>query len=223
LENYTGPIVQTGAISGQGLSGAFAQQLANGQPLNSFYIGRFTGLDKDGIAEYEGDPNLNRFFVGSGNPKTLVGITANVAWKKLTLNMNLNGAFGHFIYNNTTQATLAVGNIGNNRNIAVSLYNPEALEAKGNAQPVSTRYLEKGDYLKMANATLSYGIGNISSYIKGANVFITGQNLFIITKYTGFDPEINTPRSIDNVPSFGIEYTPYPTARTLTLGVNFSL
>jgi TonB-dependent starch-binding outer membrane protein SusC len=55
------------------------------------------------------------------------------------------------------------------------------------------------------------------------NVFVTGQNLFVITKFTGFDPEVNTDKNIDGVPSLGIEYTPYPTARTFTLGFNFSL
>jgi iron complex outermembrane receptor protein len=58
---------------------------------------------------------------------------------------------------------------------------------------------------------------------KGLNVFVTGQNLFVITKFQGFDPEVNVDKNSNGVPSVGIEYIPYPTARTITFGVNFSL
>ena len=219
-------LIQTGAISGQGLTGAYAQEFVNNRPLYSFVLGRFTGLDRDGNAQFEGgDPTVqaNKIYAGSPNPTTLLGITLNANYKKLGFTANMNGATGHFIYNNTTQATLAIGNIGGNRNIARSVYNPDQLENRANSQPVSTRYLEKGDYLKMANATVSYNVGAIGRVIRGLNLFVTGQNLFVITKYSGFDPEVNNPRPINNVPSFGIEYTPYPSARTFTIGGNFSL
>ncbi len=226
LKNYDGPAVLTGAINGQGLTGAFAQRMANGQPLNAFFMGRFLGIDRDGAAQFEGgDPNnnANRFFVGNPNPTTLLGFSTTLAYKKLSLNMNMNGAFGHDIYNNTTQATLAIGNLNNNRNIAKTVFNTNLLESTANSQPVSTRYLEKGDYFKMANMTLSYFIGDIGKNFKGVNVYLTGQNLFILTNYSGFDPEVNTPKPVDGVPSFGIEYTPYPSARTYMIGLSVSL
>jgi len=75
----------------------------------------------------------------------------------------------------------------------------------------------------MTNATLSYRIGNIGNAIKNLNISLTGQNLFVITNYTGFDPEVNTDGSFGGIPSFGIEYIPYPSARTVLLGINFSL
>lgn len=226
LTGYEGADIFTGAISGQGLSGAFAQKIANGQPLNSFWMARYKGLDKDGNAEFEGgDPNVttNRHFVGSPNPKTLLGISTTLTVRRFSLTANMNGAFGQMVYNNTTQAALAIGNIIGNKNIAKSVYNPNQLENKAASQPVSTRYLEKGDYMKMANLTFAYGVGKISNTFRNASVFVTGQNLFIITKYTGFDPEVNTPKPLNDVPSFGIEYTPYPPARTFTLGINLSL
>ncbi|MEP6512904.1 MAG: TonB-dependent receptor, partial [Parafilimonas sp.] len=228
LKNYVGPDILTGAIRGQGLSGAFSQKLANGQPLNSFWLGEFVGINKAGIDTFAGgDPNsvANRHFVGDPNPSALVGLSANLSYKKLSLIINMNGAFGFEIYNNTTQATLAIGNLGANRNIATSVYNPNAavLESTSNSQPVSTRYLEKGDYMKMGNMTLSYNIGAFGKVVKTAFVYVTAQNLFVLTNYTGFDPEVNTPEPLNGVPSFGIEYTPYPSARTFILGVNFSL
>lgn len=219
--------IQTGAISGQGLTGAYAQEFINDQPLYPFFIGRYLGLDRDGNAQFEGgDPTAaaNKYIAGSPNPTTLLGFTASLSYKKLSFVANMNGAFGHYVYNNTTQAALAIGNIGGNRNIAKTVYNPGGqLENRANAQPVSDRYLEKGDYLKMANATLSYNVGAVGKLFRGVNVYVTGQNLFVITNYSGFDPEVNSPRPINDVPSFGIEYTPYPSARIITFGFNFSL
>jgi iron complex outermembrane receptor protein len=103
------------------------------------------------------------------------------------------------------------------------LFNGKAVESTANAIAASDRYLEKGDYLKLANASLTYRLGNIGKAIKGANLFLTGQNLFVITNYSGFDPEVNTDKQVDGVPSFGIEYIPYPTSRNIIFGVNFSL
>ncbi len=54
-------------------------------------------------------------------------------------------------------------------------------------------------------------------------VTLTGQNLFVITKFTGFDPEVNVDKSINGIPSRGIEYIPYPSARTILLGLTFGL
>ncbi|MEO5984296.1 MAG: SusC/RagA family TonB-linked outer membrane protein, partial [Ferruginibacter sp.] len=87
----------------------------------------------------------------------------------------------------------------------------------------SSRYLEKGDYLKLRNATLSYAIGNIGEYAKNINVFVSGTNLFVITKFNGFDPEVNIDKSSNNYPSRSIEFIPYPTPRLITFGVNLSL
>ena len=75
----------------------------------------------------------------------------------------------------------------------------------------------------MANATLSYKIGDVGRAFKNVNVSVTGANLFVITKFTGFDPEVNVDKNVNGVPSAGIEYIPYPTARTFTFGVNLSL
>ena len=77
--------------------------------------------------------------------------------------------------------------------------------------------------MKLANATLSYNLGNIGSNLRNANIYLTGQNLFVITNYKGFDPEVNTDKAIEGVPSFGIEYIPYPSSRTILLGISFSL
>ncbi|GAO45054.1 SusC/RagA family TonB-linked outer membrane protein [Flavihumibacter petaseus] len=226
MNDYFGPPIYTGAITGQGLTGATSQKLENGQPINAFYMGKFLGIDKNGNAQFEGgDPNnvANKYFVGDPNPKTLLGFSTTFAYKKFSATANMNGAFGQEVYNNTTQAVLTINNLATNKNVASSVYVPSLHEVTNAPQPVSTRYLEKGDYFKMANLTFSYQLGKISKYVRNSSVYITGQNLFVITKYTGFDPEVNTPKPVDGVPSFGIEYTPYPSARVFMVGLNLSL
>ena len=75
----------------------------------------------------------------------------------------------------------------------------------------------------MANLTVSYNLDDVAKAFKGAKIYVTGQNLFIITKYPGFDPEANFDGSNNGVPSLGIDYAQYPSSRTLIFGINFSL
>jgi TonB-linked SusC/RagA family outer membrane protein len=220
LENYNGPAVLTGAISGQGLSGASVQRLASGHPLNAFYLKRFDGLDASGNSVY-GDNGNTSYYIGDPNPHSLLGISSDVSYKKWMLTVNMNGAFGHMIYNNTLNALIPIGNLGT-RNIASSLIGGTK-ESLANPISTSSRYLESGDYLKMGNLSLSYKVGNLGKVLKNVNMFLSAQNLFIITKYSGFDPEVNTDKNIGGVPSLGIEYIPYPSSRSLLLGINFGL
>ncbi|MDF2186918.1 SusC/RagA family TonB-linked outer membrane protein [Paraflavitalea sp. CAU 1676] len=215
---------ETGALHGQGISGATAQRLVSDQPLNVFYLAKYEGLDKaTGQGLYTGgDPSINKFYVESPNPKTLLGLSTDVTYKRLSAVINMNGTFGHKVYNNTANTVLPIGNLGT-RNIAKSLLGGDIQEALSNPITPSTRYLENGNYIKLANATLSYNFGKLGPMVRGLTVSLTGQNLFVITDFTGFDPEVNTDKSVGGIPSLGIEYTPYPTARTILLGVTLSL
>ena len=222
LQDFVGAI-ETGGLHGQGISGATSQRLVSGQPINVYYLRNFEGLDKStGQSIYTDDGNT-LFYSGSPNPKTVYGFSTDVSYKKWALVLNFNGASGHLLYNNTNNSVLPIGNLIAKRNIAASLLDTDVEENLSNALAPSTRYLEKGDYLKLANATLSYRLGNFAKVIKGANIYLTGQNLFVITKFTGFDPEVNVDKNVNGVPSLGIEYIPYPTARTIIFGINFSL
>ena len=220
INGLSGPLL-TGGINGQGLSGAFVQRMANGQPLNAFYVRNFQGIDATTGQAIMEDDGASFFFMGSGLPTTLLGINTSVEYKKMSLSIALNGAFGHKIYNNTLNAILPINNLGN-RNISTDLLSGNK-EATSSPITTSSRYLEKGNFVRLANATFNYSIGSVGKVLRGANVFVTGQNLFVITKFKGFDPEVNVDKNINGVPSFGIEYTPYPSARTFIFGFNFSL
>jgi TonB-dependent starch-binding outer membrane protein SusC len=221
LQDYTGPTVLTGALSGQGLSNTFSQRLASGQPLNAFFVRQFTGLDANGLSTYLDKGNTS-YFAGDPNPNVLLGISTDFTYNNWTVTVNANGAFGHQIYNNTLNSVLPITNLGT-RNIDASLIGGAIKENLTNAITPSSRYISDGDYMKLANASISYRLGNIGNAIKNLNISLTGQNLFIITGYKGFDPEVNTDKAVEGVPSFGIEYIPYPPARTILFGINFSL
>ena len=221
FNNYSGPPILTGAITGQGLSGAFVQRIDNGQPLNSFYTRSFLGFDgQSGQGLY--DDNENPQYVGNPNPTQLLGISTDVTFNKITVVANLNGAFGHVIYNNTLNAVLPIGNLGT-RNIAAALMDLNPRENLSNPIKTSSRYLEKGDFLRLSNVSVSYNIGDIGKVIKNAAVFVTGQNLAVFTSFKGFDPEVNVDKNIGGVTSFGIENIPYPMARTFQIGFKFGL
>jgi TonB-dependent starch-binding outer membrane protein SusC len=218
VSGLSAPIL-TGALHGQGMSGTLAQIIQNGQPLNTFYTRDYKGIDKStGQSIYTDEGNIF-YFVGNPNPTTILGINTSVSYKKLSFSANMNGSFGHKIYNNTLNSVLPIGNLGT-RNISADLFkNGESIT---NPITASSRYLEKGNYLKMANATLSYNFGSIGKEISALSIYITGQNLFVITKYKGFDPEVNVDKQANGVPSFGIDYIGYPSARTFLFGINVS-
>jgi TonB-dependent starch-binding outer membrane protein SusC len=224
LKNFVGSI-ETGGLHGQGISGATSQRLVSGQPINVYYLRQFQGIDKSSgqsIIKLNPDGSDALDYSGSPNPKVVLGFTTDFTYKKWAAVINMNGAMGHYLYNNTLNSVIPIGNLGT-RNIAKSLIGGSVKENITNPISPSTRYLEKGDYMKLANASVSYRFGDIAKIFKGAVISLTAQNLFIITNFTGFDPEVNVDKNVNGVPSLGIEYIPYPTARTILLGITFSL
>jgi|JI81BgreenRNA_FD_contig_61_2869626_length_4787_multi_7_in_0_out_0_1 iron complex outermembrane receptor protein len=220
--NYTGADIQTGSLFGQGSSGAFVQKHVNGYPLNTFFVRDYQGLDSKGVAVYAKDEQGNDVLIEAGNPNAdiILGFTTQLTAGKFSFGMNWNGAFGHQLYNNTAMSVIPITNMGT-RNVDAALINSGALESTANPITSSNRYIENGDFLKLSNTTLSYNFGDVWKF-SNVGLSLTGQNLLVITNYSGFDPEINTVNLRNGVPSSGIEYIPYPTARSFVLGLNVS-
>ena len=217
VQDFDG-LIQTGAINGNGLTGAFAQLLAEGQPLFSYYLREFNGFDANGVSIY---PNGDQQeFVGkSALPDITLGITTSFSYKNFDFNAFLTGQYGQYIYNNTANAFFTAGIINGGQNVTTEVLTNG--ESSANAPDVSTRFLEKGDFLRLQNASIGYSVNlNEKSFLKSLRLSLTGQNLFIITDYSGLDPEVDTPKSLNNIPSAGIDYTSFPRARTITFGLN---
>jgi iron complex outermembrane receptor protein len=213
----------TGTLQGSGVSGDLVEVIKNGLPMNAFYTREYLGIDKSTGTSMYVDSGNTFHYVGNPNPTTLLGLSATFRYKKLSLLMNMFGAFGQRIFDNTPLNVINVGGINVGRNIGLSVYNSPVKESVANAVTPSSRYVEKADYLKMANLTLSYNVGDIKNVCRGMNIYLTARNLFILTGFKGFDPEVNADRNNNGVPSLGISYVEYPSARTFNLGINFSL
>ncbi|MDP1812867.1 MAG: SusC/RagA family TonB-linked outer membrane protein [Leadbetterella sp.] len=219
IKNLAG-VYDTGEISGQGLTGAFAQRLAAGQPMFAFFTREFGGYDAEGNTIYpSGD--FQAFDGTSPNPTVTAGLTNNFKFGNFDASLFFNGVFGNYIYNNTANAYFTKGALNNGRNVTVDVVTTP--EGPFNAPDVSSRFLEKGDFVRLQNLNLGYrvptkGIKNVT----GMRLYVTGQNLMTFTKYSGQDPEVSTNKSINGIPSFGIDYTAYPRAKTWTIGANIS-
>ncbi len=212
-----GTTVTVGAIDGQGLSGAYAQLVTNGYPPFAFFTPTFTGYDSNGYSQYA-DGGASKY-QGSPFAKVRLGLTNNFTYGKFNASVFFDGQFGGYIYNNTANALFLKGVLKNGRNVTNAAAN--TTENGLNPGSVSSRFLEKSDFVRLTNVNVGYTFGlPQGGFAKTLRLSLTGQNLFIISGYTGLNPNVNTVKVLNNVPSLGIDYTPYPTPRTITLGLN---
>ena len=219
VKNLPG-LYDTGQINGQGLSLAFAQRLAAGQPLFAYFLREFGGFEGDQTIYTGGD--VQKFLDGKSPLPTLTGgLTNNFKYKGFDLSLFFNGVFGNYIYSNTANAYFTAGAFANGRNVTRNVIGNG--EGKSNAPDVSTRFLEKGDFVRLQNLSLGYRVpmGN-SKTISGLRLFVTGQNLLTFTSYSGQDPEVSTNKELNGIPSFGIDYGAYPRSKTWTVGASIS-
>lgn len=210
-----------GTIRGQGLTGAFAQKLTEGQPLFSFFLREFEGFDPDTGQPIQED--VQKFVDKSALPDFTGGLSTSVSYKNWQLNAYFSGQFGHYVYNNTENSLFIAGAFRSGRNVPLDvLTTGESFDA---AAEVSTRFLESADFIRMQNATLSYAWPvSDEAFFSSLVLSLTGQNLFVITDYSGLDPEVSTSPGgsdlLNGLPTFGIDYNAFPRPRTFTIGFN---
>ena len=176
----------------------------DGRPVEGVYVDR----DGDGRVTVA---DLYRYKQRA--PLATFGFTTNLAYKKFTLSTVLRANVGNYIYNriaadqanlaNITQGTASLSNVPSSIRDTYFLTN---------RQLFSDYYLENGSFLRGENVTLGYNVGKI--FREGTNLRLTAavQNVFLITKYSGLDPEIFT----------GVDNNFYPRSRTFTFGLNAS-
>ncbi|SHI44259.1 SusC/RagA family TonB-linked outer membrane protein [Pseudozobellia thermophila] len=224
-------VITSGAAQGSGQTGATINGYINGEAIGAFYMKDFVGIGDDGLNQFrdvvEDGVSLDndRIVPGSALPDMLYAFYLNLNYKNFDLGFNFNGVSGNKIYNHTAMSLFNKGQLVNNLNtteFAVAYPN----ESATNSNDVSTRYLEDGSFLRLNNASLGYtldpsviGLGDLVSNIR---FNLTGQNLFTITDYSGYDPEVNTGSEIDQIQTFGIDRYRYPSARTFMFGLNVS-
>ena len=230
IQNFDGAI-NTGAINGPGLSGAFAQRFESGQSLFAFYMAEFTGFDSDGNPQYVdvdgngiGDPDADKQFTGEdGLPDVTTGLSLNASYKNWDFGAFFAGQFGFSVYNNTANSFFNAGQLVTARNVTQNVV--ASGENGGASTAVSTRFLEKGDFVRFQNATIGYNVPlSGEGFFDTLRFSLTGQNLALWTDYSGIDPEVTVPTGQlgSGVPVRGIDWAAFPNPLTVTFGINAS-
>ena len=224
-------VLTTGAARGAGQTGATINGYINNEPIGAFYMLEFDGIGADGLNQFKdtnGDGSIlddDRTVVGSAIPDLIYAFYTNFKYKAFDLSLNFNGVAGNDVYNHTTMTLFSKAQLARSNNSTDFAVQFPA-ESLSNSNTVSTRYLENGSFLRLNNATMSYNLSSdkigLGDAFQNIRLSVTGQNLFVITDYTGFDPEVNTGDTSGEIQTFGIDRFTYPRARTFLVGLNVS-
>ncbi len=230
VEDSPYAVLTTGAAQGSGQTGATINGYVNGEPVGAFYMLQFDGINAETglnmFKDINGDGEVlddDRSVVGSAIPKLIYAYYLNLRYKAFDLGLNFNGVAGNDVYNHTTMTLFTKAQLAKSNNTTdFAVQYPD--ELLSNANTVSTRYLEKGSFLRLNNATIGYNLNTekigLGDAIQNIRFSVTGQNLFVITDYSGFDPEVNTGSVSGEIQTFGIDRFTYPRARTFLFSLN---
>jgi iron complex outermembrane receptor protein len=187
-----------------------------GLPINTFYGWKFTGYDANGLETYldeDGIDGADEVVIGDANPDWTFGFNNTFNYKNFDLTMNFRGVVGNDIYNNTNAEFSYVSQTPG-VNVLKSALTTGA--SRTQTAQYSSQWIEDGSYLRLDNLSIGYNFDvNKVSFLKKAKVYFTATNLFVITGYSGFDPEVRT-RSV------GVDYLVYPRPRTFQLGTSIT-
>jgi len=215
--------IWTAAIGGKGQSGNPTQIIKEGYPLGSFFLRKWAGRDASDVSLFyaaNGDKlrvvTVNDFVIaGSAQPDLLFGWNNSFSYKKFDLSFFFRGVAGNKILNGTLAALNDVNYAASNNIPKFSLGEPIG---DINSFYYSDRFLENGSYVRLDNATLGYTIDLSKIKLKSARLYITGNNIFVITKYSGVDPEINMGGIEPGIDNNNF----YPKTRSYILGISLN-
>ena len=208
-----------------------------GQPVGVFYGYQEDGLNEQGAIKYKdlnGDGSLtlaDKTVIGDPNPKFLYNLNSSLSFKNFTLTMFWLGKQGGDIFNANLTNQASSMYFGENQLKEVydnhwspANPNPAAKYPKISANTSfreSNRFVEDGSFLRLKNIQLAYNLPTTRwnlSWLRSAQLYVSGQNLLTFTKYSWFDPEVSTLGGSNSI-SVGIDQTGYPTARIYTTGL----
>jgi len=219
---YETDVIYSGSLHGlRGMSNQYAQVIKEGYPVGTFWGPKCSGLDEDGkfILENDGESR----YLGNVQPKLSLGFNTSLSYKQFDLEVAAYGMFGQKVLDATD----------------MSLYDPSRLPAQNvpddfltsgiTSDPTYSSYwIENASFLRLQTLTIGYTFRTKNIGIKRCRIYVTGENLFVITGYDGVDPEVST----DGLDAPGIDmyYTdsstysgsPYPRPRTFSFGLNIS-
>ncbi len=225
-DKYEWEVMKVGWLQGRGLVGEenWTQIVAPGYQLGTFYMPEYAGIAEDGaFLFYKANGGVTRNVseaerrvVGHALPKFTMG------WSNyFTLFKNIDMSFSaRFVYGfdvlNVTRLVLGNPQWLPNLNVLRSALNDQAA-GLNSAPVVNSYYLEDGSFVRIDNLTIGYTFNTSNiEWLRKLRLYFTSNNLLLLTKYTGIDPEINYSGL-----SFGLDqYNVYPKTRTFTIGLN---
>lgn len=207
---------------GAGQSGSTLEILKAGKPVGQFFSLEYAGKNATGVSQYVSStgaltttPNagVDYHYLSNAQPKLLLGWSNSFHYKNFDLNVFVRGTFGNKVFN-ATRADLFRPSTAHTNNILVDAGGEST--ADYNSYLYSSRFIENGSYLRFDNATLGYTLRKLGPYVKSLRLYLTGNNLFVITGYKGIDPEVNQGGLAP-----GVDYNNfYPKTRSFLFGAN---
>jgi TonB-linked SusC/RagA family outer membrane protein len=241
--------IRSGIVSGQGQSDVWAQRIMPGHPLGTFYGPVFTRVSdqarvvgpdtvwKAGQQLFRcttasatcvnGEtrlPTTNDFAViGNANPDFTLGLHNQVNWGQFNVSFLVRAAVGQDVFNNTALVYATKGNAVQDKNFL----RPALTDPTGLKEPsiYSSRWVESGSFVRLQNITVEYNLDLpvLTRSARSARLYVSADNLFLITGYSGLDPEVSSANQANTqdvgLAARGIDYLGYPRARTVTGGL----
>ena len=203
--------VPEGSLNGlSGMSGVYTQTLRPGYAVGTFWGQKYQGLDANGKYVLSGDSSD----LGNVQPKISLGFGMNFMYKQFDLGISTYGMFGQKVLNATGMML--------NDGTRLPVYNvtDDFLKSGIKDSPkFSSYWVQDASFLRLQSVTLGYSIVLKKLAIEKLRVYVTGENLFVFTKYKGVDPEVST----EGLSQPGIDINNYyPKPRTFSFGVNVS-
>ena len=198
------------------------------------------------LIDEDGYPIINpakSVYIGNREPDFLMGLSSTFRWKDLTVSFLLDGRVGGDVYNGTARSLFTNGmhkSLENYRNREVVVKGvvaqPDGTYVQNNKPiilnqtnlntyfyGVSSNFIEDGSYLRLSYVTVGYDFTRFlkkgNPYIKGLRASITGRNLFLLTKYSGSDPQISTSAAY-GTGTMGIDNMSIPATRSFNFTIN---
>ena len=177
-----------------------------GKPIEGLYEDN----NRDGKAD-----DADRYLYKKPAPDFLLGFNTQIAYKKFTIGVTAHGSLGNYLYNNFNSNSGVIRAIKNPLSFIGNAGQDYAATGFVNNQYLSDYYIENASFLRLDNVNIGYNVGKV--FNSKANLYVVGsvQNLFIITKYKGLDPESSNDTGVDN--------TVYPRPRiySVRIGIDF--
>nr|MBU3859501.1 TonB-dependent receptor [Flavobacterium sp. MC2016-06] len=220
----------SGSINGVPLNtdyvgwGAANSFLVQGKPVGAFYILEHTGKNENGVETVldrdgngiidQGAKSPDRYYAGSALPTYTFAFNPSYKYKNFDASMLWRGSGGNKIYNGLRSNLSRLENIGKSNVLASAVDDGIYTSPYG-----SDLWLEDGSFIRLENVTAGYSFRFTDKYVDSIRLSLTGNNLLLITNYSGLDPELNISGSGDPNDNFGGDKGIYPRTRSVAFGL----